>query len=247
MKLVGERRAVAAFVFAFYFLMYGVMALSGAIPEELVKAFVAIAGVYGLAFFSLVAGYFWARWYSVGVGLYGVITSAVGIWQIGAEPVLLFLGITHAVAALALWGTAMSEPYDGQTAWRERYHMDDNAVQRLGRSVIRAGVSLPFVLLYALVPKPDSALAFGAFAALALTGLGLRALVRMKTWGILALGAAGSLLVGMAGASAAGIAFAPLATGSLALTLAPAIAGLLLLAAAAPFAAPIVRALAGRR
>ena len=28
--------------------------------------------------------------------------------------------------------------------------MDEGAVQRLGRSVIRAGVSLPFVLLYAL-------------------------------------------------------------------------------------------------
>ena len=34
--------------------------------------------------------------------------------------------------------------------------MDENAVQRLGSSVIRAGVSLPFVLLYALAPKPDA-------------------------------------------------------------------------------------------
>ena len=44
--------------------------------------------------------------------------------------------------------------------------MDENAVQRLGRSVIRAGVSLPIVLLYALAPKPGS-------AELALSGVAL--------------------------------------------------------------------------
>src|SRR5688572_5636524 len=107
MKLVGERRALAAAVFAFYFLMYGLVVLSGSLPPEFIKAFVAIAGVYGLAFFSLVAGYFWARWYAVGVGLYGVITAAVGIWQIGSEPVLLFIGGTHLAATVLLWGNAM--------------------------------------------------------------------------------------------------------------------------------------------
>ena len=86
-----------------------------------------------------------------------MITAAVGMWQIGAEPVLLFIGGTHLAATVFLWGQAMSEPYDGQAAWREKFHMDDNAVQRLGRSVIRAGVSLPFILLYAFVPRPDAA------------------------------------------------------------------------------------------
>lgn len=246
MKLVGERRAIAAIVFAFYFLVYGLMALSGAVPEELIKAFVAIAGVYGLAFFSLVAGYFWARWFSVGVGLYGVITAVVGIWQIGSEPVLLFMGGTHLAATIALWGNSMSVPYDGQTAWRERYHMDDNAVQRLGRSVIRAGVSLPFVLLYALAPKPGTEMLLG-LAALALSGLGFRALVQMKTWGILALGTAGTLLVATSAASVAGVGFAPVISGSITLAFAPALAGVLLLAAVIPFAAPIGRLVLGRR
>src|SRR5439155_8690144 len=107
MKLVGERRALAAAIMAFYFLFYGVIAYSQVIPE-FNKAFVAIAGVYGLAFFALVAGYFWARWYAVGVGLYGVITAAVGMWQLGAEPVLLFVGGTHLAATVFLWGQAMS-------------------------------------------------------------------------------------------------------------------------------------------
>lgn len=232
MKLVGERRALASVVMAFYFLLYGVFALAQLAPE-LMKAFAAIAGVYGLAFFALVAGYFWARWYAVGVGLYGVITAAVGMWQIGTEPLLLFVGGTHLAATLLLWGNAMSEPYDGQTAWREKFHMDDNAVQRLGRSVIRAGVSLPFVLLYALAPKPETTL-IASLAALALTGLGIQALVRLKTWGVMALGAAGALMLAMTTVDLA-------TSGMTALACRGAIAGGLLLAAALPFAPAMVR------
>src|SRR4051812_4239511 len=130
MKLVGERRALAAAIMAFYFLLYGVMAFSQLAPD-FTKAFAAISGVYGLAFFALVAGYFWARWYAVGVGLYGVITAAVGMWQIGAEPILLFIGGTHLAATMFLWGEAMSQPYDGQAAWRGEVHMGQDAPQRL--------------------------------------------------------------------------------------------------------------------
>jgi len=233
MKLVGERRALAAAVMAFYFLLYGVIALSQMVPD-FSPAFAAISGVYGLAFFSLVAGYFWARWYAVGVGLYGVITAAVGMWQLGPEPVLVFVGGTHLAAALLLWGEAMSQPYDGQTAWRERFHMDENAVQRLGRSVIRAGVSLPFILLYALAPKPDAGSLLASLVALTLTGLGLRALLQLRTWGVMALGMAGVLLMGLATAE---VATAGLTTA----VMKPALAGVLLIAAALPFLAPMVR------
>lgn len=234
MKLVGERRALAAAIMAFYFLLYGVMAYAQLAPD-FTKAFAAIAGVYGLAFFALVAGYFWARWYSVGVGIYGIITAAVGMWQIGAEPVLLFIGGTHLAATVFLWGQAMAEPYDGQAAWREKFHMDDSAVQRLGRSVIRAGVSLPFILLYAFVPRPDgAAAAVVSIVAFVLAAVGLRGLVRLKTWGVLALGAAGALTLAMVGADAA-------AHGLGALAIRPAIAGGMLIAAAAPFLAPIAR------
>ncbi len=226
MRFVGERRALAAVVFAFYFLVYLVLALQGAAPQ-LSRALYAIAGVYGLAFFALVAGYFWARWYSVGVGLYGLITAAVGMWQMGPEPVLIFVGGTHMMATMFLWGQAMSQGYDGRTEWRERFHMDDNAVQRLGRSVIRAGVSLPFVLLYALAPKPDAATFVMSLGALALAGLGLRALVQLRTWGVLALGAAGALMLAIAGGEAI--------AGHEALVLKPALGGALLVSAAVPW------------
>lgn len=251
MKLVGERRALAAVIMAFYFLAYGVLALSRAAPD-MTKALAAIAGVYGLAFFALVAGYFWARWFAVGVGLYGVITSAVGIWQLGAEPVLLFIGGTHLAATLFLWGQTMSEPYDGQTAWREKFHMDDSAVQRLGRSVIRAGLGLPIVLIYALAPRPEPATAAAVLAAVALTALGLRGLLQLRTWGVLALGTAGALTLALFGAdvaahgAAAVIPHVPVAGGPMVGALATVpllapIAGLALLAASLPFAAPIAR------
>lgn len=232
MKLVGERRAIAAVIFAFWFLLYLLNALSGAAPP-LAPALFALAGVYGLAFFALVAGYFWARWYAVGVGLFGVITAAVGMWQIGPDETILFIGGTHLAATLMLWGSAMSEGYDGQHAWREKFHMDDNAVQRLGKAVIRAGVSLPFVLLYALAPKPDA----GSVALVALTALGLGGLLRLRTWGVLALGAAGVLLV-------TGSGLGLLAHHAFAVR--PALAGGLLIAAAAPFARPILRTLLAR-
>lgn len=238
MKLVGERRALSAVIFAFYFLVYLIIGMQGLVPD-LVKAFYALAFVYGLAFFALVAGYFWARWYAVGVGLYGVITTAVGLWQLGAEPVLIFVGGTHLAATVMLWGHAMSEGYDGQTAWRERFHMDDNAVQRLGRSVIRAGVSLPMVLLYALAPKPGAAELALSGVALLLAAFGLRALVRMRTWGVLALGAAGALLVTLAGVD--------LASHSALYVLRPALAGSLLVMAAAPWAGPALAFLGLRR
>jgi hypothetical protein len=233
MKLVGERRAIAAIVFAFWFVMYLMNALLGGGP--LAKLFYGMAGVYGLAFFALVAGYFWARWYAVGVSLFGVIVAGIGLWQMGPEFQVLFIGITHLTATLMLWGSAMSELYDGQTAWRERFHMDEHAVQRLGRSVIRAGVSLPMVIIYGLAPRPPSAMAL-SLGALVLAGMGLRALIRMRTWGVLAIGAAGGVMLALAGVQLAS---------SEALALQPALAGSLLVFAAWPWAQPLSRAIRG--
>ncbi len=234
MKLVGERKALAAAVFFFYALLYAVVVLSGAFPPEFSAAFGAIAGVYGLAFFALVAGYFWARWYAVGVGLYGVITGALGLWQLGPEPIILFMGGTHLAAAALLWGETMSGPFDGRLEWRARFHMDDHAVQRLGRSVIRAGVSLPMVLLYALAPKQPGAATVVAIGALVLTGVGLHGLVKLKTWGVIALAAAGTLLVSMAGLQL-------LDTGVTTSLVKPALGGILLIAAAVPFVPAMLR------
>ena len=151
MKLVGERRAVAALVLAFYGLLYALNALMG--PPETALAIAGLAACYGLAFFALVAGYFWARWFAMGTALFGVIVATVGVWQMGPEEMLIFVGATHLAAVLALWGDAMAEPYDLQTKWRERFHIDDNARHRLGKAIMRAGVTLPMFVLYGLMPR----------------------------------------------------------------------------------------------
>src|SRR3954451_14443061 len=114
-RLVGERKALAAAVLAFYGFLYTLIAMAGA-AAGLGRVVAALAGVYGLAFFALVAGYFWARWYAVGVGLSGVIIAVVGMWQVGTDPpmgtILMFFGGTHLAATMALWGSAMAQPYD---------------------------------------------------------------------------------------------------------------------------------------
>ena len=127
----------------------------------------------------------------------------------------------------------MSEGYDGKTSWREKFHMDESAVQRLGRSVIRAGLSLPLVLLYALAPKSGGATLALSIGALALAGFGLRGLIKLRTWGVVALGAAGALMITAAGAD--------LLAHHDALAMRAGLGGALLVFAATPFVSPMAR------
>lgn len=230
MKLVGERRALASSVLIFYAFLYALVALTSPLPEWK-PAYLALASVYGLGFFSVVAGYFWARWYGIGVSLFGAISAAVGIWQLGPEPLLLILGGSHLFTALALSGQAMAAPFEGQEPWRARYHMDEHGVRRLGKSVMRAAFGLPYILLYALAPKPANGLmVVGAILVVA----GFAGLVRLRTWSVFAFGAA-SLVLATTGALAV--------IGGTGIGLVPALGGLFAGATAAPFLAPLVRAM----
>jgi hypothetical protein len=130
--------------------------------------------------------------------------------------------------------------FDGQTAWRERFHLDENATNRLGKSIVRVGVSLPYIVLYALAPREGAQL--GAVVALAMVGFGAWALVRMRTWGMLALAGGAAALVVSLGDSPA---MAPMRLGGELYgvdLIALGVAGALLVAAAlAPLAAPALR------
>jgi len=235
-RFVGERKALAAAALALWALLYGLIALMGA-PNGLGPAIAALAGVYGLAFFALVAGYFWARWFAVGVSLFGVIQGALGLWQQGPEFIVLVILVSHGIAALFLWGEAMSEAFDGRTAWRERLSMDDHAVNRLGNAVTRLGVSLPLVVMWALAPKQPAGL---AVATLAVTTLATLGVIQLRTWGVLAmLGAAGLLVGSIATAPSLALSsFHAVAWVPVGAPLAVLAAGLLL-AAALPFFGPI--------
>ncbi|HVV81791.1 MAG TPA: hypothetical protein VHE35_01885 [Kofleriaceae bacterium] len=229
--LVGERRAVAASLLVFYCVVYLALSLSPQIPPDFRPIMTAHAALYGVAFFGLVAGWFWGRWYATGLGIYGLITGVVGMFQIGPEPVLVFIAVTHMIIPAFLAGENMAAGFDGRAEWRTRFHLDEPAVERLGKSVTRAAVSLPFLLTWALAPKNPGQGALLALAPFALGATGLFGLVRMRTWGIFALAGAGVAAAGVAAASPGPTAYAFVAAG-------------LLAAAVAPFARPIARALA---
>ncbi len=226
--LVGERRAIAAAVLSFYGFIYLLLGFSA--PPEWSPALTAIAALYGIAFFGVVAGWFWGRWYAQGIGYWGLVSGVLGMWQIGPEPVLVFLTATHGVLALLLAGESMAAGFDGRNDWRTRFHLDDLGVNRLGKSVVRAAMSLPILLMWALAPTQPNQLA--AMIPLALGGAGVWALLRMRTWGIFALGGSACVLAGQA---SQGPSIAPLAIG----------AAVLLGAAVIPFAGPMAKHLRG--
>lgn len=235
MTLVGERKALAAAMLALYMLMYLVNSLFG--PEELTWLFGALSGLYGLAFFALVAGYFWARWFAIGVGLYGVIGAVMAIVQLGVDFQFLFYGGTHGVVSLFLWGGAMSHHYDGRAEWRERFHLDDLATRRLGKAVIRIGITLPILIIYGLAPRES---AFETLLMLSVMGvalLGIRGVLTMRTWGVLLIAASALAILGTVAFTTT---FAAVGFG-VGLKLQPAglATALLLTACATPFLVPI--------
>jgi hypothetical protein len=235
--LTGERRALSAAVLAFYAFLYLIVALSPPMPGW-GTCFGALAAVYGAGFFGLVAGYFWARWFAIGLGIYGLLTGGVAMWQIGMEPVLLFYGGTHLGISMALWGGSMASAFDGRTEWRQRFHLDDNATHRLGKAVIRAGVSLPMVIMYALAPKDDLGGMVVAAGAGLVTIAGVWALLRMRSWGVLAIAAG---VLGLLASLTAAPGFVAISSHyEINVALLGAAAVVLAAAALAPFARPVV-------
>ena len=222
---------------ALYMLVYLLNALLG--PGELKLLFGALGGLYALTFFALVAGYFWARWFAIGVGLYGVIGAIMAIVQLGVDEQFLFYGGTHAIVSLFLWGGHMARDFDGRSEWRKRFHLDENATRRLGKAVIRIGITLPILIIYGLAPRES---AFETLLMLSVVGvalLGIRGVLTMRTWGVLLVGISA---VAVAGTVAVTSSFACVGFG-VGLELQPTglATALLLTACATPFVAPIVR------
>jgi len=140
-------------------------------------------------------------------------------------------------------GTKMAARYDMQEAWRARYKMDDLGVARLRKTVTRAAASLPSLIVWALGPREGTGgvALVGAVAALALASLGLRGIVKMRSWGILALGgAAVAVPVAIGGEITFRLSTAP------ADAVLPILVTALLAAAVIPFVRPVARFLAQR-
>jgi hypothetical protein len=186
------RRALAALVMSVFVSMFLFIAIGA--PPELAPLFLGLGLCYGVGFIGVVAEWFWARWYASGLCWSGVMVAVASLVMLGWTPVLVYYGIAHALVIALLAGRKMTERYDLQAAWRERYQMDDLGVARLRKTVTRAAASLPSLIVWALGPKEGQGLALAAgVGALTLALVGLRGVIRLRSWGVLALGGAALL------------------------------------------------------
>jgi hypothetical protein len=217
------RRAAAVAVLGFYVWFFGTYASYA--PPVLSKALWAIAALYGVGVIGLVLGWFWGRWYARGLGYWGIVVGILMMWQLGLENFLLVWAGSNAAVSLLLAGDTMARAFDGRQDWRRRFHLDENGVERLGKSVTRAGMSLPWLLLYVLLPRPAEA---AVLIPLVLAGAGVYGLLRARTWGLFALG-------GASVTTTAQLAIAPGPT-----PLVGVLAAALLAAAVIPFVRPMI-------
>ena len=184
--MIGIRRALALLVLAFFTVNFGMTAWLG--PDELYAAYLGLTLCYLTAFVGLAAEWFWARWFSIGLGNFGSFFLIL-LFKIGPEPIFIFFGVSHLLVVLALSGEGMAAKYEYSEAAMERWNFSEDSIVLMRRAVKSAGSTLPLLILYALAPRQDQ-----AFLQLAMLGTGLVGLVgllRMRSWGPMLLGATG--------------------------------------------------------
>lgn len=182
--MIGIRRAIALLFLGFYVTQFAMTAGLG--PDETFAAYLGLALCYGIAFVGLAAEWFWARWFAIGVGNFGSLILLV-LFKTGMEPLIAFFGFTHLAIWLLLLGEGMAARYEHSEATAERWNFQEESLILMRRAVKSAGTTLPFLILYALAPQPEAL----QIAALVLGVGGFIALLRGRTWGVLALGTAG--------------------------------------------------------
>jgi hypothetical protein len=245
------RRALAALSLSFFISIYLMVALNA--PPGWGPAFLALAACYLVAFLALTAELFWGRWFASGLGWSGLMVAIISLVMMGWSPPLAIYGGLHGLVVFALLGKKMAAQYDLQESWRQRYGMDEFGVARLRKTITRAAASLPSLILWALGPKEGdgSAFAVAGIATALLAVVGLRGLIRLRSWGLLALGAS-SVALWALGATSPGLAavFSPVRwfDGLGAITnvpnvagIAPTLAALVLTFSLLPFVRPALR------
>lgn len=215
--------ALAFVVFAAAF------ALDGAIALALLP--LALAGVHGAIAIGAARERAWARW--LGMGL-------AGFWTLLACTIGLSIDL-FAVTDVALLGTVIA--VHGSLVLLLS-HPDDTH-PRVATSLLLVGLTLvPLLVLGAstlIGGLAGGRASWWELSATAVALLGTVGLARSRTWGLLAVGLGGLVLGGLAlGAAALGAAHGCACGSPLG------VLGILLLAAAVPFAGPIARFLRAR-
>ncbi len=232
------RSAVALLPLAFFGIVYLLVCLNG--PPAFGRMFGALSLVYLTAFMGVAAECFWGRWFASGIGWSGFMVGIASLAMHGWNPVFVVYGAFHALVVLMLLGPKMAARYDLQAGWRQRFAMDEFGVDRLRKAVTRGSAALPSLIVWALAPREGQG---AALLAMGLLLLGLFGLLRLRTWGLLAMaGAAVLAAFALPGAPASTLAM----PGGWLPSWTPAAAVWTLLALV-PFAGPTVRYLRSSR
>jgi hypothetical protein len=146
-----ERAAVALLSLSFFGILYFLVSLNA--PPGWAPVFAGLMICYLTAFLALASQWFWARWFASGLGWSGFMLGLMSLVMIGWHPSLAIYTVLHGIIVGALMGQKMSSRYELQSAWRERYGMDEYGVARLGKAVTRGAASLPTLIMWALAPR----------------------------------------------------------------------------------------------
>jgi hypothetical protein len=184
--MIGLRRALALLILSFFTIQFAMTGWLG--PDELQAMYVGLALCYGLAFVAVAAEWFWGRWFAMGVGNFGSLMLLVLI-KVGFEPIFVFFGVSHLLVTLCLTGEGMAAKYEYSEATAERWNFQEESLVLMRRAVKSAGSTIPLLILYGLAPRPEAV----QLTAVGLGIAGLFGLLRGRTWGVMALGAAGLL------------------------------------------------------
>lgn len=248
--MVGERKALALLCLGFYTTLFFMITLSARDPgngiPEWAPVFTAMTLMYGVAFFSVAAEWFWGRWFATGLGYWGLTTTIFSAIMTKSLPTaMIVFGTMHGLTALCLGGEKMAAIFDAKPAWRERWKLDEQGVIRVRKSVTRAASSLPYLIMFALAPREGQMVLGLAAFALALIGLG--GVLARQTYGVFALvggsvATAALVLIGHEPSRLYAVYQPELLGHNAGAVLNPmfgALAALLLLAAAVPFVKPM--------
>jgi hypothetical protein len=192
-RLEKERVAVALLSLSFFVVLYSLAALNA--PVAWRPALAALALCYSVAFLALASQWFWARWYASGLAWSGATLGLVSLVMVGWHPILAVYGGLHALVLAMLAGPHMVARFEMQAPWRERYVLDDFAVARIRRVVMRASAALPSLILWALAPREGQGVALLSGLTVTCALAGLAGILRMRTWGVLSLGTSAALIL----------------------------------------------------
>ncbi len=247
------RRTLAQLALVVFALLY--IFLSLMIDPAWRPAFITLGFCYLVGFFAVGSEWFWARWFAMGLGWSGFMVGVFSMVNAGPVAPLVFYTILHGAMVASMQGQAVSKLYEGQTAWRERYGLDEYGVGRVGKAVTRTSASLPALVVWALGPKePESLGLLGSGSgvivgvAFALAVVGLVMLLKMRSAGMLAVAAAAGVCM-LALLSGSGLSLLAWGGGQelIAMNAARWVASASLVFATVPFWAPIGRYLSDRR